>query len=92
MSEFQSAGMNATFTPDPSTPLLSDFQIVYNLANWTGNTTAYMRCDLPGRASEYVGNCSAMPVSCAVNIGGAGQPYNCTDLASGNALQGNLSR
>lgn len=60
------------------------------MATWGGNTTAYLTCNLNLRAPEFIGTCVDMPVACAAQSVDA-QPYNCTKLADGLTVAGNIS-
>lgn len=87
---------NGTLPDANSTALNSTFpdnvglQTGYNLISWSGNTTAYMVCNLPTRGVEYLGVCTDMSVSC-VSTSNDSTPYNCTDLSSNQTVSGNLS-
>jgi len=64
--------------------------VTYNLAAWEGSTTAYLTCNLDMRGPEYQGRCVALPVSCKAQSVDS-QPYNCTKLADGSLVPGNIS-
>ncbi len=67
--------------PDSNSSALGDLRTEYNLVTWTGNTTAYLQCNLAVRAPNYLGICVPMNVSCAVTNNDT-YPYNCTDLTT----------
>jgi hypothetical protein len=91
-SAFQSAGGNTTWLP--AAPALGSLLAVdYNLATWSGNTTAYMTCNLAIRGPEYLGTCSDMPVSCAVNSSDTSgmYPYKCNRVSDNGTVAGSIS-
>lgn len=65
-------------------------QTDYNLINWLGNTTAYMRANLDTRGPEYLGTCQDMSVSCVATSNDT-TPYNCTLLANNATVGGNIT-
>jgi hypothetical protein len=85
---FTAAGANNTFVPAASAITL--LAVDYNLATWEGNTTAYLSCNLAVRGPEYLGRCVDMPVTCGSTTIDA-QPYNCSSLADGSVVAGNIS-
>ncbi|KXZ51016.1 hypothetical protein GPECTOR_14g257 [Gonium pectorale] len=82
---FLGAGASTTSLPSPKNASLGAFAVSYNLVDWAGNTTAYMRCDLADRGPEYVGECVAMNNTCIATTNDT-VPYNCTDLTNGGAV------
>lgn len=87
-SAFTTAGANATWLPSAQT--LGVVAVNYNLAEWNGNTTAYLTCNLNIRGPEYLGTCADMPVACVATTVDA-QPYNCSRLSNGLTVAGNIS-
>ncbi|PNW70325.1 hypothetical protein CHLRE_17g715300v5 [Chlamydomonas reinhardtii] len=88
---FINAGATSFSVPAPTNSSLGAFQVSYNLVEWLGNTTAYMRCDLADRGAEYEGECVAMNNTCIATTNDT-VPYNCTDLTNNGAtITGNLS-
>lgn len=85
---FTAAGANSTFVP--AAPAIAPLAVEYNLATWGGNTTAYLGCSLAVRGPEYLGRCVNMPVTCGPTAVDA-QPYNCSSLADGSGVAGNIS-
>lgn len=85
---FAAAGANTTVLP--AAPGLGQFAIDYNLAQWDGNTTAYLTCNLDIRGPEYLGTCVDLPVTCTTNTGSDTNPYNCTNLSDGTSVPGSI--
>lgn len=90
LSAFTAAGASRTFLPQQTAPALAPLNFTYDLATWQGNTTAYMQCALDARGAQFIGTCVAQNVTCAVTANDT-TPYNCTDVASGSAIAGNIS-
>jgi hypothetical protein len=90
LAAFTAAGASRTFLPEQTTPTLAPLNFTYDLATWQGNTTAYMQCSLDARGAQFIGTCVAQNVTCAVTSNDT-TPYNCTNVASGSAIAGNIS-
>ena len=65
-------------------------QTMYNLVKWTGNTTAYLTCNLPLRNNTYVGMCVDMDVSCVASTNDT-VPYTCTKYADNSTVVGTIA-
>jgi hypothetical protein len=78
-----SAGAGADATLPPGMRL--------RLAQWAGNTTAYMVANLGIRAPQYVGQCVDVPVQCARNSADAATPFTCTHLPTGASVPGTMA-
>lgn len=87
---FATAGANATVLP-AMTSISGPLNISYNLVAWQGNTTAYLLCNMPGRAPSYVGTCQTNTVACVATTTDR-TPYNCTTLSTGATVLGNISQ
>lgn len=85
---FKAAG--ASTTTLPASPSLGPFALDYNLAQWGGNTTAYLTCNLDVRGPEYLGACVDLPVTCTNNPGSDTRPYNCTKVADNSTVPGTI--
>uniref|UniRef100_A0A7S0YB92 Polycystin cation channel PKD1/PKD2 domain-containing protein n=1 Tax=Polytomella parva TaxID=51329 RepID=A0A7S0YB92_9CHLO len=90
-SAFIAANSSNSTVPDPAAARLDAFSISYNLLYWQGNTTAYLVSDLIDRGPAYVGQCVAIPVSCAATSNSS-NPFTCAYLSGSQApVTGNMS-
>lgn len=85
---FRGAGATSSFLPPLNSTALGAYAAAYDLASWGGGAYEFVSCDLVRRAPEYVGVCSAKPVSCAPTSDD-NRPYNCTRLIDGGGGDGN---
>lgn len=67
----------AVTIPNMNATALGDLRTEYNFVTWTGNTSAYMQCNLETRGKDYLGTCVPLGRTCTVTNNDT-FPYNCT--------------